>query len=113
MGSAQPERSGKVAVTVAGAYVNDPLRNTENTDIALGRRSSADGQQFEPLLNDEQAACLLGNMHPRTLQRLARTGVIPAIKIGRFWFFRASTLDVRVSSQVQFQHRPCFSKEKE
>jgi len=69
--------------------------------------------EFEPLLSDQQAAQLLGNMHPRTLQRLARTGVIPAIKIGRFWFFRASTLDAWVSSQVQSQHRPCFSKENE
>jgi Helix-turn-helix domain len=68
---------------------------------------------FERLLNDEQAAQLLGNMCPRTLQRLARTQVVPALKIGRSWFFRASTLDAWVNSQVQSQHRPCFSKEKE
>src|SRR5229473_1770143 len=98
---------------MAGVNMNSPLRHTENAGAAVSQQSTADGQQFEPLLNDEQAAHLLGNMHPRTLQRLARTGVIPAIKIGRFWFFRASTLDAWVSSQVQSQHRPCFSKENE
>jgi len=64
---------------------------------------------FEPLLNDEQAAQLLGNMHPRTLQRLARTHMVPAIKIGRFWFFRASALNEWIG--VQSEYRPCFSKE--
>ncbi len=72
---------------------------------------SPGGSDFEPLLNDEQAARLLGNMHPRTLQRLARTRVVPAIKIGRFWFFRASALNEWID--VQSEHRPCFSKEKE
>jgi excisionase family DNA binding protein len=48
--------------------------------------------QFEPLLDDEQAAALLG-IHPKTLQRLARTGRIPAHRIGRFWRYRASELD--------------------
>jgi len=48
--------------------------------------------QFEPLLNDEQAAQLLG-IHPKTLQRLARTGLIPAHRVGRFWRYRASEID--------------------
>jgi excisionase family DNA binding protein len=85
----------------------------ESVQQNSGPKSLPAAERFEPLLNDQQAAQLLGNMHPRTLQRLARTGVIPAIKIGRFWFFRASTLDAWVSSQVQSQHRPCFSKENE
>ena len=68
---------------------------------------------FEPLLNDKQAAQLLGNMHQRTLQRLARTQVVPAVKIGRSWFFRASALDAWVNSRVESQHRPCFSQENE
>jgi len=47
---------------------------------------------FEPLLNDEQAAALLG-IHHKTLQRLARNRQIPAYHIGRFWRFRVSELD--------------------
>ena len=72
--------------------------------------TSGSETDFEPLLNDEQAAHLLGNMHPRTLQRLARTHMVPAIKIGRFWFFRASALNEWIG--VQSEYRPCFSKEK-
>ena len=47
---------------------------------------------FEPLLDDGQAAELLG-IHPKTLQRLARMGEIPAHRVGRFWRYRASELD--------------------
>jgi excisionase family DNA binding protein len=92
--------------------MNGPVTKLESA-IAEVRRATVHGQSFEPLLNDSQAAQLLGNMHPRTLQRLARTGIIPAIKIGRSWFFRASALDAWVNSQVESVHRPCFSTENE
>ncbi len=47
---------------------------------------------FEPLLSDVQAGELLG-LHPKTVQRLARRGEIPAVRIGRYWRYRASTLN--------------------
>ena len=55
---------------------------------------------FEPLLDDEQAAELLG-VHPKTLQRLARGGQIPAYRIGRFWRYRVSELDAWLRSGIQ------------
>ena len=48
-------------------------------------------QNFEPLLKTEQAASLLG-VHPKTLQRLAREGKVPARRIGDLWRFRASVV---------------------
>jgi excisionase family DNA binding protein len=67
---------------------------------------------FEPLLSDAQAAELLG-VHPKTLQRLARVGQIPAHRIGRFWRYRASELDswlrtsaVNSSSGVESGRQP-------
>ena len=48
--------------------------------------------QFEPLLSDTQAGKILG-LHPKTIQRLARRGEIPAVRIGRYWRFRASALN--------------------
>ncbi len=54
---------------------------------------------FEPLLDDVEAAGLLG-IHPKTLQRLARVGEIPAHRIGRFWRYRASELDSWLNSSV-------------
>jgi excisionase family DNA binding protein len=53
---------------------------------------------FEPLLNDADAAWLLGDMHVKTLQRMARYGQIPSHKIGRFWYFRASELNTWLKS---------------
>jgi excisionase family DNA binding protein len=55
---------------------------------------------FEPLLDDERAAEFLGGIHPKTLQRMARRGEVPAYRVGRFWRYRASELDswLRVKS---------------
>ena len=47
---------------------------------------------FEPLLDSEEAAALL-KIHPKTLQKLARSGEVAAIHIGKLWRFRASALD--------------------
>ncbi len=46
---------------------------------------------FEPLLNTEEAAMLL-RLHPKTLQRMARRGEIPAMHIGKLWRFSAAAL---------------------
>jgi excisionase family DNA binding protein len=56
-----------------------------------------------------EAANLLGGLHPKTLMRLARNGEVPAIKIGRSWFFRASSLSTWVDVQSQ-PHRPCHTE---
>jgi len=49
-------------------------------------------EPFEPLLDSSEAATLL-SIHPKTLQKMARAGTIPAYRIGDLWRFRASTLD--------------------
>jgi excisionase family DNA binding protein len=46
----------------------------------------------EPLLDSDQAAAIM-RIHPKTLQKLARRGVIRAIQIGKVWRFRASVLE--------------------
>ena len=54
--------------------------------------SDTSSSGFEPLLDSEEAAALL-KIHPKTLQKLARTGEIDAIQIGKLWRFRASALN--------------------
>ena len=54
--------------------------------------SSIGSTGFEPLLDSEEAAALL-KIHPKTLQKLARTGKVDAIQIGKLWRFRASALN--------------------
>jgi excisionase family DNA binding protein len=44
---------------------------------------------FEPLLNSEQAAALM-KVHPKTLQRHARNGLVAGLRVGKLWRFRAS-----------------------
>src|SRR5437016_5509255 len=45
----------------------------------------------EPLLDSTEAAQLL-RIHPKTLQRMARNGQIPAMQIGKLWRFSPSAL---------------------
>ena len=47
---------------------------------------------FERLLDSTEAAALL-RIHPKTLQRMARSGRIAGVQIGRLWRFRASVLN--------------------
>ena len=54
---------------------------------------------FEPVLNTEEAAALL-QVHPKTLQRMARQGRVPAFRIGDLWRFRASALDAWLQSGI-------------
>ena len=67
------------------------------------------GQQssFEPLLTPEQAAKILGGMHPKTLMRMARRGEVPAIKLGRYWYFRASSLNAWIEVSSTGPSVPC------
>jgi len=59
-------------------------------------------QNFEPLLSDTQVGKLLG-LHPKTVQRLARAGEIPSIRIGRKWRYRATELNRWVELQSSGQ----------
>ena len=63
----------------------DPVKYTPHPPIVPG-------QEFEPLLDSEEAAALL-KIHPKTLQKLARRGEVVAIQIGKLWRFRASALN--------------------
>lgn len=56
------------------------------------RSSTVQDDGFEPLLDSEEAAALL-KIHPKTLQKLARSGEVAAIQIGKLWRFRTSALD--------------------
>jgi excisionase family DNA binding protein len=52
----------------------------------------------EPLLNSEEAAAVM-KIHPKTLQKLARRGVVRGIHVGKFWRFRASAIEAWIEGQ--------------
>ena len=67
------------------------FRNNQNTDAGPTAPVANNGT-CEPLLDSEDAAQLL-RIHPKTLQRMARKGEVPAMQIGKLWRFRASALN--------------------
>ena len=46
---------------------------------------------IEPLLDSDQAAAIL-KIHPKSLQRYARSGLVVGLRVGKLWRFRASDL---------------------
>jgi excisionase family DNA binding protein len=61
---------------------------------------------FERVLNTEEAAALL-QIHPKTLQKMAREGTVPGFRIGDLWRFRASALDEWLRSGVSSRRHSC------
>jgi excisionase family DNA binding protein len=59
----------------------------------------------EPLWSDEQAADFLG-LHPKTVQRMARRGELPAYRVGKYWRYRASELNDWLMLQSHRQIHP-------
>jgi excisionase family DNA binding protein len=76
---------------------------------ASGRAVSV---RFEPLLDCQETARLL-HLHPKTVERLARQGELPAVKVGKRWLFRASELDGWLGSGVHSERHPCRCQGKE
>jgi excisionase family DNA binding protein len=63
-----------------------------DTERKPPQRANTTDLQFEPLLDSAEAAALL-QIHPKTLQKLARAGTVIGIRVGKLWRFRASALN--------------------
>jgi len=61
---------------------------------------------MEPLLTSKEAAALL-KVHPKVLERWAKVGEIPALKVGKFWRYRASALETWVETKLHSTCQPC------
>ncbi len=70
---------------------------------------------FEPLLDVVEAARLL-RIHPKTLQKLTRIGRVPAYRVGRFWRYRGTDLEIWLQSGANSNRQPAdrvdFTQEK-
>lgn len=53
----------------------------------------------EPLLDTDQAAGIM-RVHPKTLQRYARQGIVRGFQLGTMWRFRASDIDRWISEKL-------------
>lgn len=63
----------------------------------------------EPLIDVEAVALLIG-VSKKTVTRMAATQQIPAMRLGKYWRFRASLLDEWMRSQIQSPHSACPSQ---
>ena len=77
--------------------------------IAAEMTASAQCAAPEALMNDTDAALFLGGLHPKTVQRMARRGELPAYRIGKYWRYRASELSewlmLRSTNQCSSVHK--------
>ncbi len=89
----QRSRVGR-GMTTAPHFVQQP-------DSSSAGGASPAPYVFEPLIDSETTAKMLGGMHPKTLERKAREGAIPGHQIFGSWYFRASELDEWLSSNVR------------
>ena len=60
----------------------------------------------EVLLTTKEASQIL-KIHPKVLERMAKRGEVPALKVGKFWRYRATTLDAWINSRLQSARQPC------
>ena len=74
--------------------------------ILNSRETESLADAFERVLNTDEAAALL-QIHPKTLQRMARQGNVPAFRIGDLWRFRASSLDQWLRSGLCSKSHSC------
>jgi excisionase family DNA binding protein len=53
----------------------------------------------ERLIDSEAAAAIIG-IHPKTLQKFARRGLIRGIHVGKLWRFRASAIEEWIAREL-------------
>jgi excisionase family DNA binding protein len=68
---------------------------------------------IEPLLDCAAAASVLGGVHPKTVERWARQGRIPAYRYFKHWRFRASELEIWMRRHVNLVRHPCRLNQEE
>jgi excisionase family DNA binding protein len=61
---------------------------------------------IETLLTTKEASEVL-KIHPKVLERMAKRGEVPALKVGKFWRYRATTLDAWINSRLQSGSQAC------
>ena len=68
--------------------------------------SNGESHGIEVLLTSKEASQVL-KIHPKVLERMAKRGEVPALKVGKFWRYRATTLDSWINSRLQSCRQPC------
>jgi excisionase family DNA binding protein len=84
-------------------------RRPELAGSADERHLSGSFHGIESLLTTKEASQVL-KIHPKVLERMAKRGEVPALKVGKFWRYRATALDAWINSRLQSSSQPCRMK---
>lgn len=79
-----------------------PSEFAQHTESTLSSRkppATAVAPLPERLLDSDEAASIM-NIHPKTLQKLARKGVLRGVHVGKLWRFRASAIEEWIDRQL-------------
>ncbi len=85
------------------------MTGTSALSLPASRReshSSGVSHAIEVLLTSKEASQVL-KIHPKVLERMAKRGEVPALKIGKFWRYRATALDAWINSRLKSSRQLC------
>jgi excisionase family DNA binding protein len=99
-------RSSAIGDIQGGAGEN---RTTDQPASDGKHLSSGEFHGIESLLTSREASQVL-KIHPKVLERMAQRGEVPALKVGKFWRYRATALDAWINSRLQSERQPCRMK---
>jgi excisionase family DNA binding protein len=75
------------------------LAPSEPNGSVVKKPASASRVLPEPLLDSDEAASIM-KIHPKTLQKLARKGIVRGVHIGKLWRFRLSEIERWIDHQM-------------
>lgn len=78
---------------------SEPVQYDDSNTLRKKPPTSAEVPVPERLLDSDEAASIM-NVHPKTLQKLARKGIVRGIHVGKLWRFRASTIEEWIQRQL-------------
>jgi excisionase family DNA binding protein len=71
----------------------------EANGLSVKKLVAASRELPEPLLDSDEAASIM-KIHPKTLQKLARKGIVRGVHVGKLWRFRASEIEQWIDRQL-------------
>ena len=105
------QHGSRLAVKPVSSYPKDEQPESPSLAVPPNRATLCGpvpiDQNPEPFLDCTAAAVVLGGLHPKTVERWAREGRIPAYRYFRRWRFRASELEQWMRSHVKSGCHPC------
>lgn len=87
-----PPVSGGVQLFPKQANMQLTASSASNSESFERKPTASERFMPEPLLDSDQAAAIM-QIHPKTLQRYARQGIVRGFQLGTMWRFRASEIE--------------------